>query len=72
LHRNLGYRRSDLFGKGAGQWPNKPAIARLPSMSQRRLKPRVARHLAEATYWILAKEEEYREPRWKQAASTKA
>jgi transposase len=32
----------------------------------------VARHLAEATYWMLHKEESYREPRWRTAASTKA
>jgi transposase len=32
----------------------------------------VARHLAEATYWMLHKEESYREPRWRPAASTKA
>lgn len=32
----------------------------------------VARHLAEATYWMLSKEESYREPQWKPAASTKA
>ena len=32
----------------------------------------VARHLAEATYWILSKEESYREPQWRAAASTKA
>jgi hypothetical protein len=32
----------------------------------------VARHLAEATYWMLSKEESYREPRWRPAASTKA
>jgi transposase len=32
----------------------------------------VARHLAEATYWMLSKEQPYREPGWKPAASTKA
>jgi len=32
----------------------------------------VARHLAEATYWILTKEEPYREPKPKSGASTKA
>lgn len=32
----------------------------------------VARHLAEATYWMLSKEESYCEPRWRPAASTKA
>jgi transposase len=31
----------------------------------------VARHLAEATYWILKKEEEYQEPRRKTVSSTK-
>jgi len=30
----------------------------------------VARHLAEATYWILTKKEEYRDPGFKQALST--
>jgi len=32
----------------------------------------VARHLAEATYWMLSKQESYREPRWRPLASTKA
>jgi len=32
----------------------------------------VARHLAEATYWILTKEEPYQEPKRKSGASTKA
>ncbi len=32
----------------------------------------VARHLAEATYWMLSKNQPYREPRWTPAASTKA
>ncbi len=32
----------------------------------------VARHLAEATYWMLRKNESYREPRWRPTASTKA
>jgi transposase len=31
----------------------------------------VARHLAEATYWILTKGEPYREPRWHAVSSTK-
>jgi len=32
----------------------------------------VARHLAEATYWILTKEEPYQEPKRRSDASTKA
>jgi hypothetical protein len=32
----------------------------------------VARHLAEATYWILKKEETYREPLTKMVSSTQA
>src|SRR5262249_5909891 len=30
----------------------------------------VARHLADATYWLLSKQEPYREPKWSAVSST--
>jgi len=57
-------------------WPGRHVARLYDRVHQRRGHQKaigaVARHLAEATYWILAKEESYREPRWKPAASTKA
>lgn len=57
-------------------WPGRHVTRLYDRVHQRRGHQKaigaVARHLAEATYWILAKEESYREPRWKPAASTKA
>ncbi len=57
-------------------WPGRHVARLYDRVHQRRGHQKaigaVARHLAEATYWILSKEESYREPRWKPAASTKA
>ncbi len=57
-------------------WPGRHIARLYDRVHQRRGHQKaigaVARHLAEATYWMLSKEEAYREPRWKPAASTKA
>ncbi len=57
-------------------WPGRHVARLYDRVHQRRGHQKaigaVARHLAEATYWILSKEESYREPKWRPAASTKA
>jgi transposase len=59
-----------------GRWPGRH-VARLYDRLLRRKGHHkaigaLARHLAEATYWILRKEESYREPQWRPAASATA
>lgn len=57
-------------------WPTRHVVRLYQRVSHRRGHPKaltaVGRHLAEATYWMLTKEEVYREPRHRLAASTKA
>jgi transposase len=57
-------------------WPGRHVAGLYDRVHQRKGHQKaigaVARHLAEATYWMLQKEEPYREPRWRRAASTKA
>ncbi len=57
-------------------WPTRHVVRLYQRVAHRRGHPKgltaVARHLAEATYWILTKEEAYREPRHRPNASTKA
>jgi transposase len=55
-------------------WPQRHVAQLYTRIRQRKGHPKaigaVARHLAEATYWILTKNEEYRDPGGKEALST--
>jgi transposase len=57
-------------------WPRRHVAQLYGRVRQRKNHPKaigaVARHLAEATYWILIKREPYREPTRRPGASTKA
>jgi len=57
-------------------WPTRRVVRLYQRVSRRRGHPKalgaVARHLAEATYWMLTKGESYREPKCQPGASTKA
>ena len=57
-------------------WSLRHVVRLYQRVSQRRGSPKalgaVARHLAEATYWMLTKEEPYKEPQHRPIASTKA
>jgi transposase len=57
-------------------WPRRHVVQLYQRVAHRRSHPKalgaVARHLAEATYWMLTKEEPYRQPKPRPGASTKA
>jgi transposase len=57
-------------------WPRRHVVGLYKRVSGRRGHPKaigaVARHLAEATYWLLIKGEPYHEPKHRPGASTKA
>lgn len=57
-------------------WPRRHVTRLYGRVCQRKNHPKaigaVARHLAEATYWILSKREPYPEPTRRPGASTKA
>lgn len=57
-------------------WPHRHVVRLYQRIAHHRGRPKaqaaVARHLAEATYWLLTKEEAYCEPKHRPGASTKA
>jgi transposase len=67
---------AEVICRHRAHWPQRHVSQLYARVCHRRNHPKaigaVARHLAEATYWILTKEERYQEPKRKSGASTKA
>jgi transposase len=67
---------ANVISTHRGHWPTRHVVRLYTRVRARQNHAKavgaVARHLAEATYWMLTKEEGYREPRRKPDASTKA
>lgn len=57
-------------------WPGRHVVKLYERIREKKGHPKaigaVARHLAEATYWMLKKREPYREPAWRTISSTEA
>ena len=66
---------ANVIALNSRRWPHRHVSHLYMRIRQRRGYQKavgaVARHLAEATYWMLKKKEPYREPRWKAVSSTK-
>jgi hypothetical protein len=67
---------ANIIASHQGCWPTRHGVRLYQRVKDRRGSKKalgaVARHLAEATYWILTKEVPYQEPRHQSRASTKA